>query len=616
MAGAPGTVASGGLAGLSGLVFDGWGTPFVLFTGKGGVGKTTIATASALALARAGRRVLVVSTDPASNLADVFAQPVGAQPTLVAGQVGLWVADLDPLAAAAAYRETVVGPYRGVLPDSAVTAIEEQLSGACTVEVAAFGEFTRLLGPDGPGVPGGVDHVIFDTAPTGHTLRMLELPRAWEEFLSANDAGVSCLGPLSALEGQRAQYAAALAALRDSSATTVALVTRPEDGALTEAARTGAELAEGGLDRQVLVVNGILAEPAPGDRLAGAFAGRQERAWAACASLEGLPAERFGVALVGSELTGLDALAALADGEPRGPQRSAVPTSRPGPAPGAGDEPPGGIEDLVDALARSGPSLVLVMGKGGVGKTTLASALGVALAARGEAVTLSTTDPAAHLAATVGAGLPETLRVERIDPQVEVARYTAEVLAGAEGFDNDARAVLEEDLRSPCTEEIAVFRAFAQTAAGAKDRHVILDTAPTGHTLLLLDATQSYHKELARSTGAVPEAVAGLLPALRDPERTKVIVVTLAETTPVAEAARLVEDLARAGIAPYGWVVNNTLDRSGTADPVLAARAALQRPQLERVHLLAEQVWTLGWQPEPPVGAERLSALAGARSTR
>ncbi len=607
--------ADRGLAGLARLVFDGWDTRFVLFTGKGGVGKTTIAAASALGLARRGRQVLVVSTDPASNLSDVFAQPVGARPTPVAGVAGLWVADLDPLAAAAAYRESVVGPYRGVLPASALSAIEEQLSGACTVEVAAFGEFARLLGKDGPGVPGGVDHVIFDTAPTGHTLRMLELPRAWEEFLSTNDAGVSCLGPLSALEGQRAQYAAALAALRDPAATTVALVTRPEDGALGEAARTGTELAGGGLDRQVLVVNGILAEPSPGDGLARAFAGRQERAWAACASLEGLPSERFGVGLMGSELTGLDDLAALAGGEPSGSQRSAVPTSRPGAARGTTEDPPAGIEDLVEALVRSGPSLVLVMGKGGVGKTTLASALGVALAARGEAVTLSTTDPAAHLAATVGTGLPETLRVERIDPEIEVARYTAEVLAGAEGLDGDARAVLEEDLRSPCTEEIAVFRAFAQTAAGTNGRHVILDTAPTGHTLLLLNATQSYHKELARSTGVVPEAVAGLLPALRDPERTKVVVVTLAETTPVAEAARLGEDLARAGIAPYGWVVNNTLDPSGTADPVLAARAGLQRPQLERVRLLAERVWTLGWQPEPPVGAERLAVLAGAGRT-
>ncbi len=607
--------ADRGLGGLAGLVFDGWDTRFVLFTGKGGVGKTTIAAASALGLARRGRKVLVVSTDPASNLSDVFAQSVGARPTPVEGAGGLWVADLDPLAAAAVYRESVVGPYRGVLPASALSAIEEQLSGACTMEVAAFGEFTRLLGKDGPGVPGGVDHVIFDTAPTGHTLRMLELPRAWEEFLSTNDAGVSCLGPLSALEVQRAQYAAALAALRDPVATTVVLVTRPEDGALGEAARAGTKLAGSGLDRQVLVINGVLAEPAPGDSLTGAFAGRQERAWAACASLEGLPSERFGVGLMCSELTGLDDLVTLAGGETSRPQRSAVRTPRPGAAGGTTEEPRAGIEDLVDALVRSGPSLVLVMGKGGVGKTTLASALGVAIAARGEAVTLSTTDPAAHLAATVGTGLPETLCVERIDPEVEVARYTAEVLAGAKGLDGDARAVLKEDLRSPCTEEIAVFRAFAQTAADAKDRHVILDTAPTGHTLLLLNATQSYHKELARSTGVVPEAVAGLLPALRDPERTKVVVVTLAETTPVAEAARLVDDLGRAEIAPYGWVVNNTLDPSGTADPVLAARAGLQRPQLERVRLLAERVWTRGWQPEPPIGAERLAVLAGAGRT-
>jgi arsenite-transporting ATPase len=405
--------ADRGLGGLAGLVFDGWDTRFVLFTGKGGVGKTTIAAASALGLARRGRKVLVVSTDPASNLSDVFAQSVGARPTPVEGAGELWVADLDPLAAAAVYRESVVGPYRGVLPASALSAIEEQLSGACTMEVAAFGEFTRLLGKDGPGVPGGVDHVIFDTAPTGHTLRMLELPRAWEEFLSTNDAGVSCLGPLSALEVQRAQYAAALAALRDPVATTVVLVTRPEDGALGEAARAGTKLAGSGLDRQVLVINGVLAEPAPGDSLTGAFAGRQERAWAACASLEGLPSERFGVGLMCSELTGLDDLVTLAGGETSRPQRSAVRTPRPGAAGGTTEEPRAGIEDLVDALVRSGPSLVLVMGKGGVGKTTLASALGVAIAARGEAVTLSTTDPAAHLAATVGTGLPETLERSR-----------------------------------------------------------------------------------------------------------------------------------------------------------------------------------------------------------
>ena len=604
------------LAGLPRLGFDHWGTRFVLFTGKGGVGKTTIAAASALALARAGRRVLLVSTDPASNLADVFAQPVGSKPSAVGAVAGLWVADLDPVAAAAAYREAMVGPYRGVLPASALGAIEEQLSGACTVEVAAFGEFTALLGPDGAGVPGGVDHVIFDTAPTGHTLRMLELPRAWEDFLSTNDAGVSCLGPLSALAAQRAQFAAALEALRDARRSTVALVTRPEEAALAEAARSGAELTGGGLAHQVLVVNGVFAAPVDGDALAGAFAGRQERAWAAHVGSLGLPAERFAVGLEGAELIGLDALAALADGGSGAPAQRPATWSAAAGASTAEGPPPAGVEDLVAALETSGPSLVLVMGKGGVGKTTVAAALGVALAESGEQVTLSTTDPAAHLAAALGAGLPGTLRVERIDPEAEVARYAAEVLAEAAGLDAEARQVLEEDLRSPCTEEIAVFRAFARTAAGAKDRYVVVDTAPTGHTLLLLDATLSYHKQLARSAGPLPEEVAALLPALRDPECTKVVVVTVAETTPVAEAARLVEDLARAGITPYGWVVNNTLDPSGTTDALLGARAGLQRPQLERVRRLAERVWTLPWQLEPPVGAKRLAALVGAGSAR
>lgn len=626
-----------GLDALAPLEFGSWDRRFVLFTGKGGVGKTTIAAASALSLARAGRRVLVVSTDPASNLGDVFGCPVSPDPAPVEGVPGLWVADLDPQAAAAAYRERVVSPYRGVLPASAIGAIEEQLSGACTVEVAAFGEFTRLLGLQGDDRVGGVDHVIFDTAPTGHTLRMLELPSAWEAFLSTSEGSVSCLGPLSALDVQRSQYAAALAALRDARATTVVLVCRPEESTLAEAARAGLELTEGGLERQVLVVNGILGAPTTGDAFARAFADRQARAWERSGALKGLPTVRFGVPLMGSGLTGLAALSALSKGHSSvAPTGAGTVLDSPGEAGSSGEVPSKGaavlgalpaatlgaaclptagaafspLVQLVDDLEASGPSLVLVMGKGGVGKTTIAAALGVALARRGALVTLSTTDPAAHL--TLGENLPRTLRLERIDPEVETAHYRAEVHAEVNLVDEEARAVLEEDLRSPCTEEIAVFRAFAATAAGACDRYVIVDTAPTGHTVLLLDAAQSYHRELARSVGVVPDEVTRLLPTLRDPERTKMIVVTHAETTPIAEAARLVEDLARAGMRPHGWVVNNVLDAHATRDPVLAARSALQAPQLDRVRLQAEHLWTVGWQPEAPVGVERLLRLTSS----
>jgi arsenite-transporting ATPase len=227
-------------------------------------------------------------------------------------------------------------------------------------------------------------------------------------------------------------------------------------------------------------------------------------------------------------------------------------------------------------------------------------------------VHLTTTDPAAHVAATVGTPSPN-LRVSRIDPGRETERYMNEVRAvAAPGLDEEGRALLEEDLRSPCTEEIAVFRAFARTIAEGEDGFVVLDTAPTGHTLLLLDATETYHREVTRNLSGVPQAVGQLLPRLRDPSFTKVLIVTLAEATPVHEAARLQQDLVRAGIRPFAWVVNQSFSASGSKDPTLVARGALEQPYIVEVQGLAERVSLIPWRAEAPVGAERLHALSRA----
>jgi arsenite-transporting ATPase len=585
------------IASLPALDWTLWSTRYLFFTGKGGVGKTTIASAIAVALADSGKRTLVISTDPASNLDDVFGVTAGPGPTAVPGVERLFVSNLDPEAAAAAFKERAVGPYRGVLPASAIASMEEQLSGACTVEIAAFNEFTAVL--SAPKQTAEFDHVIFDTAPTGHTLRLLTLPSAWSGHVDENPAGASCLGPLAGLDQRREQYAAAVATLADPALTTLVLVARAEESALREAGRASGELAALGVANQRLVLNGIVRDPGD-DPAALAFTGRQAAALAGAPDqLSAMPTAA--VELIAGDVTGLVALRQLAAA---GGHRAADSTDVT-----AVDLP--GLDALVDELDAAGNGVVMTMGKGGVGKTTLAAAIALALVDRGHDVMLSTTDPAAHITDALANSAPDGLAVERIDPAVETALYTQEVLASASGLDEEGRTLLEEDLRSPCTEEIAVFRAFARTVHAARERIVVLDTAPTGHTLLLLDAAQSYQREVQRTNATVPAEVSQLLARLRDPEFARMLVVTLPESTPVQEAERLQADLRRAGIEPFGWVINSSMAASQTSHPTLRARAGAELAHIERVQQASTlRTWLVGWQPEAPVGPDGLRELS------
>jgi arsenite-transporting ATPase len=573
---------------------------FLFFTGKGGVGKTSLSSAAAVALAEQGRRVLLVSTDPASNLTEVLGTQLGRIARPVAGVEGLSALEIDPNAAAAAYRDRVVGPYRDVLPAGVVAGIEEQLSGACTVEIAAFDEFTALLAD--PDTTSGYDHVVFDTAPTGHTLRLLALPAAWTGFLDTNTSGTTCIGPASGLTQQHEQYRHAFNTLADPGKTTLVLVTRPDAAAIAEAARAQAELALLGLTNQHLIVNGVFTATDPSDPTARALAARHAEALLALpSSIAALP--RDTLPLLATPPVGPAALRDLLQGRARA-ETTAVAD--------AGSLATTSLAEIADRLSAKGHGLVMTMGKGGVGKTTIAAALAVDLARRGNLVTLSTTDPAAHLAFTLGTAetIPPTLTVERIDPEAATAAYTSDVLATAgAGLAADERAVLEEDLRSPCTAEIAVFQAFAETVATAADRIVVLDTAPTGHTLLLLDAARSYHREVSRQTGAVSDEVVNLLDRLADPGYTHILVVTLPEPTPVHEAFALQADLERTGIRPAAWIANQSLLATDTRDPVLAARARNEARWLTEIRSHHDQLAIVAWQSEPLTGPEALAGL-------
>ena len=576
-------------------------TRFMFFTGKGGVGKTSLSSATAIALAGMGHRVLLVSTDPASNLSEVLATPIGHSARAVSDAPGLEALDIDPDAAAAAYRDRVVGPIRGVLPDSIVSGIEEQLSGACTVEIAAFDEFTALLAD--PGATAEYDHVIFDTAPTGHTLRLLALPAAWTGFLDTSTVGATCIVPLSGLTQAQGRYRVALDALADPTITTLVLVTRPDRAAIDEADRARAELEALGLTNQYLLVNGVFTALNAHDPTAGALEARHREALDAMpASLARLRRETLPL-LAGAPI-GANALRELLQG--RSPEGVTVDEF---------DAANTTMAEIADGIAARGHGLVITMGKGGVGKTTIAAALAVDLALRGLPVTLSTTDPAAHLQDALGDGQtwPAGLLVERIDPTQATAAYVADVLETA-GADLDAagRAVLEEDLRSPCTAEIAVFKAFAATVACATDRIVVLDTAPTGHTLLLLDAAQSYSREVIRLHDQAPNDVNELLRRLRDPEFTSILLVTLPEPTPVHEAVALQEDLGRAGIRPAAWIVNQSLSATGTDDPTLAARASHESRWLREVLDHHPHVALVSWQTKSPTGPDSLASLVNA----
>ena len=548
-------------------------TKYLFFTGKGGVGKTSIACATAVGLADSGKKILLISTDPASNLQDVFNQPLNGYGTDIEEVPGLTVVNLNPEEAAAEYRESIIAPFRGALPESVILNMEEQLSGSCTVEIAAFNQFSDFITDANKAKE--YDHIIFDTAPTGHTLRMLQLPSAWSTFISESTHGASCLGQLSGLEERKGVYKQAVEKLSDTNSTLLVLVSRPENAPLKEAERSSHELKLLGIENQLLVINGLLLQSDDSDTLSKHIYERQQNA------MKQIPEElikypSYFVPLRSYNLSNIENIRRMlySDNLTNDTNYQRITETK-------------GINELVNDLYQSGKKVIFTMGKGGVGKTTLATEIAIKLKDLGAKVHLTTTDPANHL--NYNLAFQEGITVSRIDEEEVLEAYKNEVRTkAAETMNAEDMEYIEEDLRSPCTQEIAVFRAFAEIVDKADNEVVVIDTAPTGHTLLLLDATESYHKEVQRTHGDTPESVKKLLPRLRNHNETEVVIVTLPETTPVFEAQRLQMDLQRAGINNKWWIVNACLSLTNTTNLFLSAKAQNELVWIKRVEELSK----------------------------
>ncbi|WP_063554732.1 arsenical pump-driving ATPase [Clostridium ljungdahlii] len=568
-------------------------TKYIFFTGKGGVGKTSAACAVAVNLADQGKKIMLVSTDPASNLQDVFNTELNNKGTVIKEVPNLVVSNFNPEDAAKEYRESVILPYRGKLPDTVIKNMEEQLSGSCTVEIAAFNEFSNFITDEK--IQKQFDHIIFDTAPTGHTLRMLQLPSAWSSFISENTHGASCLGQLAGLESKKEMYKNAVKTLADGKKTTLILVSRPQNTPLKEAERASKELQDIGINNQILIINGVLKNY--DDGLSNAIYEKQQNA------LKYIPEylkklETYEIPLRPYNVTGIENVRAFLKEDNIEYSNETL-----------NDEKISKLKDVIDDLYNRGKKVIFTMGKGGVGKTTAAAAIALGIAKKGKKVHLTTTDPAAHLKFVLDDSFGITL--SHIDEKKELEKYKKEVLSKArETMGEEDIAYVEEDLRSPCTQEIAVFRAFAEIVEKSEEEIVVIDTAPTGHTLLLLDSTQNYNREIKRSQGDIPESVKKLLPKLRNADETEVIIVTLAEATPVYEAVRLEKDLKRAGISSKWWIINSSLFAANTTNDILKVKANSEISWINKVSEISKGNFAvIEWKPEEVKGVILLDLI-------
>ena len=605
-------------------------TQSIFFSGKGGVGKTSLACTHAVRYADEGKRTLIVTTDPASNLSDVFEQEIGHQITPIAGVPGLAAMEIDPDKSTQEYIDRAMAPIRAAFPPQMVQVMEEQMSGPCTAEVAAFDRFTDFL--DSPAQDGNAyDVVIFDTAPTGHTIRLLELPAEWTQSIDAASAGSgqTCIGPAAAIQDAKLKYERALAALRNASFSTFVFVLHPEAIAIRETRRAIGELKKLGINNFRLIVNGIIQADDAEDPLFAARAEMQADYLVQIKREFAMPQKRM--ILLPGEIMGVEGLREVGriffDGEKARLDSDAADEKT------VGEDFASSFDDIRSRIQPNGHRRTLFFaGKGGVGKTVASCVTAVWLAQQGYKTLLLTTDPAAHLGdvldTPVGdeiaavAGQPDLWAV-KIDPKTAAETYKARILEDARkrGRPESAIAVMEEELNSPCTEEMAAFDKFIEYASQPDWQAVVFDTAPTGHTLRLLELPIDWSKQIDVKVFASVDASAAddvakkrfaqVIDMMRDQEQSTFAFVMYPEATPILEAWRAARELETVGIRPSLVVANFVIPPERASTPFVRARRAMQEKYLaeigERFGLPLVQIPLL---PREVKGVAMLSRLA------
>ncbi len=577
-------------------------TKFIFFSGKGGVGKTSMACVTAVRMADEGKRTLIVTTDPASNLADVFEQQIGHQVTPIEGVDHLWAMEIDPDRATQEYIDRAMSPIRAAFPPQIVQVMEEQMSGPCTAEVAAFDRFTDFLDTDHSNQQ-AFDVVIFDTAPTGHTIRLLELPSEWSQSIdtASEGSGQTCIGPAAAIQNAKHKYERALAMLRDTNRTVFNFVLQPEAISIKETRRSIGELLKLGIHAFHLIVNGIIPPEAQSNPLFSARAEMQSRYLHQINKEFSFPIKMM--KLLKAEIGGVKGLRAVAkiyfDGkkETEGKRTAAIvrQINRP-----AQSEIP-----FVRELSSNGHRhTVFFAGKGGVGKTVASCISAVWLARSGYKTLLLTTDPAAHLGDVLGVPVGDVpapvdgidnLWAARIDPKTAAEKYKLRILNDARerGRPPEAIAVMEEELNSPCTEEIAAFDQFIDFATQPEWRAVIFDTAPTGHTLRLLELPVDWSKQIDIKTfasidseiadDAAKQRFGKVIEMMRDPAQSTFSFVMYPESTPILEAYRASEELGTLDIHTGMIIANYIIPEEVATGEFAQSRRDMQNRYLEEI---------------------------------